>query len=75
MGASFIRCCYAAHLIPLGDSWCATALNLTTAHRDAAWGAVKMSLKLSRFFASPACIAGVRVTFPNLSALCGRTKL
>ena len=35
----------------------------------------KMSRRVSRRVASPACIAGVRVARPNLSARCGRTKL
>ena len=33
------------------------------------------SLSVSRRVASPACIAGVRVSRPNFRALCGRTKL
>ena len=45
------------------------------AKRATAKRAVKMSRKLSCFAARPACIAGVRVTLPNLNALCGRTKL
>ena len=35
----------------------------------------KISLNVSRHLASPACIAGVLVSRPNLSAWCGRTKL
>ena len=38
-------------------------------------GEVKMSRKESRRRASPACIAGVLVSLPNLSALCDRKKL
>ncbi len=33
------------------------------------------SRKVSRRLASPACIAGVRVSLPNFRARCGRTKL
>ena len=33
------------------------------------------SLNVSRRVASPACIAGVLVSRPNRSALCGRGKL
>jgi hypothetical protein len=36
---------------------------------------VKTSLKVSRLVVSPACIAGVLVSLPNFSALCGRRKL
>ncbi len=35
----------------------------------------KMSLIVSHFRASPACIARVRVSRPNFRAPCGRTKL
>ena len=35
----------------------------------------KTSLSVSRRVVSPACIAGVRVSLPNFSARCGRTKL
>ena len=64
-GASFIRCCHAAYLIPSVDSLFATAPDLRTSERATAWPAVEMSRKLSRFFAKPACIPGVRVTLPN----------
>ena len=37
--------------------------------------AVKMSPKANRSLTRPACIAGVRVSRPNLNALCGRMKL
>ncbi len=37
--------------------------------------AAKIPLNVSRRVVSPACIAGVRMSRPNLSALCGRTKL
>ena len=60
-GASFIRCYYAAHLSPSVHLWYGTAADLTTANRAATSRAAKMSRKLNRFVASPACIAGVRV--------------
>ena len=78
-GASVIKCCYAA----TGMYMTAAAAVLrksanartslshqTTRRRD-----TKMSRRVSRRVASPACIAGVRVSRPNLSARCGRTKL
>ncbi len=36
---------------------------------------VKISLKESLLFASPACIAGVLVSLPNFNDLWGRRKL
>ncbi len=36
---------------------------------------MKMSRRVSRRVARPACIAGVRVSRPNFNAPCGRTKL
>ena len=42
----------------------------TTRRRD-----TKMSRRVSRRVARPACIAGVRVSRPNFSAPWGRTKL
>ena len=38
-------------------------------------GHTNTSRNVSRRVASPACIAGVRVSRPNFSAPCGRTKL
>ena len=35
----------------------------------------KISLSVRRRLASPACIAGVRISGPNFRAPCGRTKL
>jgi len=35
----------------------------------------KMSRSARRLFVSPVCIAGVRISVPNFSARCGRTKL
>ena len=37
--------------------------------------AVKMSRNAKRWLTRPACIAGVRVSRPNLNARCGRMKL
>ena len=36
---------------------------------------VKISRKVHRRVVSPACIAGVRTSLPNFSALCGLAKL
>ena len=78
-GASVIKCCYAA----TGMYMTAAAAILrelasvstslsdeTRLRRD-----TKMSRRVSRRVASPACIAGVRVSRPNFSAPWGRTKL
>jgi len=35
----------------------------------------KISLNVRRRVVSPVCIAGVRISRPNFSAQCGRTKL
>jgi hypothetical protein len=35
----------------------------------------KISLNISRLEVKPACMAGVRTSRPNFSALCGLTKL
>ena len=78
-GASVIKCCYAATgmyvtaaaalLRGLANTR-TTLSHQTTRRRD-----TKMSRSVSRRVASPACIAGVRVSRPNFSAPCGRTKL
>ena len=78
-GASAIKCCYAA--TGIGMTAAAAALcelaNTSTSLGDEIGlrGDVKMSRMVSRRVASPACIAGVRVSRPNFSARCGRTKL
>ncbi len=79
LGASVIKCCYAA------TGMCMTAAaavlrksaNASTSlsHQTTRRTDTKMSRRVSRRVASPACIAGVRVSRPNLSARCGRTKL
>ena len=78
-GASVIKCCYAATgmyvtaaaALLRGLANTRTSLShQTTRRRD-----TKMSRSVSRRVASPACIAGVRVSRPNFSAPCGRTKL
>ena len=79
IGASVIKCCYAA----TGMYMTAAAAILrelasvstslsddTRLRRD-----TKMSRRVSRRVASPACIAGVRVSRPHFSAPWGRTKL
>ena len=48
--------------------------NTSTRDHNGTVVAEKMSLNVSRFVASPACMAGVRISRPNLSAPCGRTK-
>ena len=73
-GASVIKCCYAATgmyvtaaaalLRGLANTR-TTLSHQTTRRRD-----TKMSRSVSRRVASPACIAGVRVSRPNFSAPC-----
>ena len=79
IGVSVIKCCYAATgmymtvaaaLLFESANTCTSLSHLTTRRRD-----TKMSRRVSRRVASPACIAGVRVSRPNFSAPCGRTKL
>ena len=78
-GASVIKCCYAATgmyttaeaaVLRKSANTRTSLSHQTTRRRDS-----KMSRKVSRREASPACIAGVRVSRPNFSAPCGRTKL
>ena len=78
-GASVIKCCYAATgmymtaaaaVLRESANTRTSLSHLATRRRD-----TKMSRRVSRRVASPACIAGVRVSCPNFNAPCGRTKL
>lgn len=78
-GASVIKCCYAATGIYMtaAAALLRESASVSTPHshgtrrrRD-----TKMSRRVSRRVARPACIAGVRVSRPNFSAPWGRTKL
>ena len=79
IGASGIKCCYAATgmymtaaaAVLRASANASTSLSHNTTHRRDS----KMSRRVSRRVARPACIAGVRVSRPNFSAPCGRTKL
>ena len=75
--ASAIKCCdavtgmdmTAAAAVLRESANTRTSLSHMTTHRRH----TKMSRRVSRRVASPACIAGVRVSRPNFSAPCGRT--
>ena len=78
-GASVIKCCYAATgmYMMVAAAVLRKSANASTplSHKTTRRTDTKMSRRVSRRVASPACIAGVRVSRPNLSARCGRTKL
>ena len=77
--ASVIKCCYAATgmYMYMTAAVLRKSANASTSlsHQTTRRTDTKMSRRVSRRVASPACIAGVRVARPNLSARCGRTKL
>ena len=78
-GASVIKRCYAATgmymtvaaaVLRESANTRTSLSHMATRRRD-----TKMSRRNSRRVASPACIAGVRVSRPNFNAPCVRTKL
>ena len=79
IGASAIKCCYAAAGSGTGaeETGLRALLSTKTSIRDHKGIVVakKMSRKVSRRVVRPACIAGVRISRPNFRAPCGRTKL
>ena len=79
MGASAIKCCYAAAGSGTGEgeSELRAPVSTQTSIRNHKGIVVakKMSRKVSRRVVRPACIAGVRISRPNFRAPCGRTKL
>ncbi len=78
-GASAIKCCYAAagSGTGAGETGFRIRVSRKTSTRDHKGIVVakKMSRNESRLVVSPACMAGVRISRPNFSALCGLTKL
>ena len=74
LGASYGNCCYLAEILVSFSTWTRVLINMKT-HQKRISSAVKISRKLSCFLTNPACIAGVRISPPNLKAECGRTKL
>ena len=79
LGASAIKCCYAAAGSGTGaeESGLRAPVSRKTSIRNHKGIVVakKMSRKVSRRVVRPACIAGVRISRPNFRAPCGRTKL
>ena len=79
VGASAIKCCYAAAGSGTGAE--ETGLRALVSRKTSIRAhkgivvAKKMSRKVSRRVVRPACIAGVRISRPNFRAPCGRTKL
>ena len=79
IGASAIKCCYAAAGSGAGVE--ETGLRAPVSRKTSIRAhkgivvAKKMSRKVSRRMVRPACIAGVRISRPNFRAPCGRTKL
>ena len=79
IGASAIKCCYAAAGSGTGVE--ETGLRAPVSRKTSIRAhkgivvAKKMCRKVSRRMVRPACIAGVRISRPNFRAPCGRTKL
>ena len=78
-GASVIKCCYATTGMYMTAAAAVLRESANTrtslSHKTTRCRDTKMSRRVSRRVASPACIAGVRISRPNFSAPCGRTKL
>ena len=79
IGASVIKCCYAATgmYMTAAAALLRRSANIRTSlsHEIRRRRDTKMSRRVSRRVARPACIAGVRISRPNFSAPCGRMKL
>ncbi len=73
-GASFINYCYLAEILINFSIWTRVLKNMKNHQRNIS-NVVKISRKLSCFFANPACIAGVLISSPNFKAECGLMKL